>query len=335
MSTAMAQRGSLNQRLGISWGLDPNRIIGFAATFISVKGGQQVPMSKVIEFLMVCDQHKLNPATKEVAAFYSADKGLTTFVMIDGWVKLGNQHPECDGWEFEEQADKDGKVMAVRCKVYRKDRSRAVVTPWLHLTDWKVNSSPQWQSKPSWMLSMKALKHGLRLAFGFAGIYDDEEVREIHEVKQADITSVTDSPNVVDDMGKQSKGATIAASIKRDPAMPAAGEDASNAPEAPANEAGEASPEATPASEVQPEAEVEADVLTAKTLVFCGRLPGKGGKEGPAKKKAVGDMDADELQEARTNAEFELAKSKNGAAKSYAKGVINLLEAEADKRAKE
>jgi hypothetical protein len=75
-------------------------------------------------------------------------------------------------------------------------------------------------------------------------------------------------------------------------------------------------------------------VLTEKTLVFCGRLPGKGGKAGPPKKKTVGDMDVEELQEARTNAEFELANSKNAAAQSYAKGVINLLEAEAEKRAK-
>jgi hypothetical protein len=258
MNTQLAHRGSLNQRLGISWGLDPNKIIGFAATFISTKGGTQVPMSKVIEFLMVCDQHRLNPATKEVAAFFSSDKGLTTFVMIDGWVKLGNQHPECDGWEFEEQADKDGKVVAVRCKVYRKDRTRPVTTPWLHMTDWRVSSSPQWGSKPSWMLSMKALKHGLRLAFGFAGIYDDEEVREIHEVKQADITAIKDSPGVVDDLGKESKASTIAASIKRDdatantPAEPAAGEEPSaNAPaDAPADEAGDMTPPGeAPASE--------------------------------------------------------------------------------------
>jgi hypothetical protein len=69
--------------------------------------------------------------------------------------------------------------------------------------------------------------------------------------------------------------------------------------------------------------------------VFCGRLPGKGGKAGAVKKKPVAEMDADELQEARANAEFELHNSANPAARAYAKGVINLLEAEADKRSRE
>lgn len=202
------------QSVGLAWGINAQKVGDLAASFIASKG-RQVPQSKVIEFLMICNEYGLNPATKEVAAFFDPDKGLTAFVMIDGWVKLANQHPECNGWTFEEKMNEAGDVVAVRCLMRRKDRTEPIITPWLHINEWKIDTSPQWRSKPSWMLSMKALKHACRLAFGFAGLYDNEEAEEIHSVDVQTVGAETTVYTKAEaEQTQPRKSREIAASIK-------------------------------------------------------------------------------------------------------------------------
>lgn len=89
---------------------------------------------------------------------------------------------------------------------------------------------------------------------------------------------------------------------------------------------------AKPTQAPQPQAApVHADVLTVKEQVFCGRLPGKGDKLGAAKHKMVADMDDNELQTAQDEAE--MAKA-DPASASRALGVLNLIAAERERRAK-
>lgn len=330
--------------LGERWGVPAKQMLQYGRSFIALAkncpADFEVPWEVVVQFLTVCRELDMNPARKECAAFYDYNKGLTTFVMVDGWITLANKHPQFDNVEFEHERDDKGNLVAVTALVWRRDRTRPTKTR-VKMSEWRVGGSPQWISKPEWMLEGKAFKQGVRFAFGFAGVVDDDDAAQmmVQAAPKSD-TRVSTSPSLASlkpaAAPPADEYATKRKARPRQPentdAQPAASEDPpATAPAGdPADEAGALTPpETTPASEVV------ADTLTPKTLVFCGRLPGKGGKPGTAKKKVVGEMDAEELQEARTNAEFELANSANPAARSYAKGVINLLEAEADKRSKE
>src|SRR5882757_5396825 len=51
-------------------------------------------------FLVVCNEYKLNPLTKEIYAFKNKAGKIVPVVSIDGWVSLCNTHPQFDGMTF-------------------------------------------------------------------------------------------------------------------------------------------------------------------------------------------------------------------------------------------
>ena len=79
-------------------------------------------------FLLVADKYKLNPILKEIYAFPKKGGGIQPIVSVDGWSNIINSHPACDGFDFEDHLGEDGNLMAITCRIYRKDRSRPTET---------------------------------------------------------------------------------------------------------------------------------------------------------------------------------------------------------------
>lgn len=124
--------------------------------------------------LFVATQHSLNPFTNEIYAFPS-NGGIVPVVGVDGWARIINGNSQFDGMEFEQDAE------SCTCKVYRKDRSHPVsVTEFME--ECKRDTKP-WKSHPRRMLRHKAMIQAARLAFGFAGIYDEDEAERIKDAK--------------------------------------------------------------------------------------------------------------------------------------------------------
>ncbi|OCG45676.1 phage recombination protein Bet [Gilliamella sp. Choc4-2] len=124
--------------------------------------------------LIVANQYSLNPWTKEIYAFPDSKNGIVPIVGVDGWSRILNSHPQYDGIEFcqDEQS--------CTCKIYRKDRNHpTVITE--HLGECKRKGFGPWESHPRRMLRHKAMIQCARLAFGFAGIYDQDEAERIIE----------------------------------------------------------------------------------------------------------------------------------------------------------
>lgn len=141
------------------------------------KSGKAATNEEMAAFCIVAQQYNLNPFTKEIHAFASGDKGIVPIVGIDGWTKIVNAHDDFDGTEFDYVHDADGKPLSCTCRIYSKGRSRPVeVTE--YMSECKRNSIP-WQTMPSRMLRHKAFMQAARYAFGLAGIYDDDEARDI------------------------------------------------------------------------------------------------------------------------------------------------------------
>ena len=121
--------------------------------------------------LIVAKQYGLNPWTKEIYAF--PDKGgIVPVVGVDGWSRIINGNPQFDGMDFEQNAD------SCTCIIYRKDRGHPIkVTEWM--AECKRDAAGPWKTHPYRMLRHKAMIQCARIAFGFGGIFDQDEAERI------------------------------------------------------------------------------------------------------------------------------------------------------------
>lgn len=189
MSTALATLTSkLAKRLDLGDG--SSLVETLKATAFRQRGNDVVTDAQMEALLIVAEQYRLNPFTKELFAF--SDKGaIVPVVSVDGWSRIINEHQQFDGLEFRYAENivtpPRGKACPEWCEVtlYRKDRSRpTVVREYLD----EVYQAPRgqnggydgpWQTHTKRFLRHKTLIQGARIAFGFAGIYDEDEARRI------------------------------------------------------------------------------------------------------------------------------------------------------------
>lgn len=126
-----------------------------------------------VALVIVANEYKLNPLTKEIYAFPAKGGGIVPIVSIDGWIRIMNEHPAFDGIEFTDIPDEKGNLMAIETIIYRKDRTRPIkVTE--YLDECRQQTDP-WKKMPARMLRHKALIQGARVAFGFSGIYSEDD----------------------------------------------------------------------------------------------------------------------------------------------------------------
>lgn len=140
--------------------------------------GKEVTNEQAAAFLVVAKQYNLNPFIKEIYAFPGRGGGVVPIVSVDGWATLINRQPQLDGIQFEDHLD-ETVLVAVTCRIYRKDRSHATeVTEYMSECR---RDTDTWKKWPARMLRHKALIQCARYAFGLVGIYDPDEAERIAE----------------------------------------------------------------------------------------------------------------------------------------------------------
>lgn len=177
------------------------------ATAFKIKEGV-VTDEQMSALLIVADQYGLNPFTKEIFAYPDKQNGIVPVVSVDGWSRIINQHPDMDGLEFVYSNDivdlPDAKPCpaSIECVIYRKGRSHPVRIP--EFLDevyrppfegtgknggapYKINGP--WQSHTKRMLRHKSLIQCSRIAFGFVGIYDQDEAERIIEGQLSEVSN--------------------------------------------------------------------------------------------------------------------------------------------------
>ena len=166
---------SLVARIAERYSVDPDKMLAtLKATAFKQSNGADISNEQMMSLLVIADQYRLNPFLKQIHAF--ADKGgIVPVVGIDGWARIVNEHEAFDGVRFEYDEEKE----ICTCIMYRRDRSHATEVP-EKMSECKRNTGP-WQSHPRRMLRHKAYIQCARLAFGFAGIYDEDEATRIIE----------------------------------------------------------------------------------------------------------------------------------------------------------
>ncbi|WP_371747395.1 phage recombination protein Bet [Caballeronia sp. Sq4a] len=169
MTTTLASK--LAQRFGLE--ANPEVLDILKAT--AFKG--QVSDAQMSALLVVATQYGLNPWTKEIYAFPDKNNGIVPVVGVDGWSRIINEHPQFDGLDFEQDAE------SCTCIIHRKDRSHPIkVTEYME--ECKRGTGP-WTSHPKRMLRHKAMIQCARLAFGYVGIYDQDEAERIVDMGPA------------------------------------------------------------------------------------------------------------------------------------------------------
>jgi len=135
--------------------------------------------AQMAALLIVAQQYGLSPWTREIYAFPDKNNGIVPVVGVDGWARIINTHPQFDGMDFEHD------VGECTCVIYRKDRSHPIrVTE--YMAECERPTGP-WKSHPRRMLRHKAMIQCARLAFGYGGIYDQDEAERIVESEVRDM----------------------------------------------------------------------------------------------------------------------------------------------------
>ena len=179
MSTAMVPQltTKLAARLGMEGGEELVNVLKATA----FKG--QVSDAQMTALLIVANQYGLNPWTKEIYAFPDKNNGIVPVVGVDGWSRIINEHPQFDGLEFKQDEE------SCTCIIHRKDRSHPIsVTE--YMSECRRGAGP-WQSHPKRMLRHKALIQCARLAFGYTGIFDQDEAERIAEIDMGTVDRET------------------------------------------------------------------------------------------------------------------------------------------------
>lgn len=169
-NVATIKPASLSSRMAERFGVDPGEMM---QTLKATAFKGQVSDAQMQALLIVADQYGLNPWTKEIYAF--PDKGgIVPVVGVDGWSRIINSHQQFDGMDFVQDDE------SCTCIIYRKDRNHPIkVTEWM--SECKRDGVGPWKSHPKRMLRHKAMIQCARLAFGYTGIFDEDEAQRIVE----------------------------------------------------------------------------------------------------------------------------------------------------------
>ncbi|QEE11908.1 phage recombination protein Bet [Bartonella krasnovii] len=160
----------------------------FRKTIIKTCINQQFSDEEFAAFISVANTYGLNPLTKEIYAFPKRGGGIIPVVSIDGWIKIIKSNPQFDGMTFQDQLDKDGNLIAIKCAIRLKGVKDPIeVTE--YLSECLQEKSDPWKKYPARMLRHKATIQCARYAFGFSGIYEEDEAKRINDTTQVQLVS--------------------------------------------------------------------------------------------------------------------------------------------------
>jgi phage recombination protein Bet len=185
---------SLVQKVAARYSVDPGKLLStLKATAFKQEQGREVSNEQMMALLVVADQYKLNPFTREIYAFFDKNRGIVPVVGVDGFARIISEHEQCDGFEFREsteivKSDEHRPCPAwMEVVIYRKDQKHAITVreyfdevyrPPYTRKDGTKGEGP-WQTHSKRMLRHKTLIQGGRIALGFTGAYDEDEALRI------------------------------------------------------------------------------------------------------------------------------------------------------------
>lgn len=208
-SNLPATRKSVTAEVAERYGMDTE---AFERTVRATCSPKDVTLTKeqFAACMVVAREYNLNILTREIFFFPSKGGGVIPVVSVDGWAHIINENPALNGIEFKyseiSATMPGGKSCPEWCEVilHRKDRQHpTIVREYLDEVYREATKGPgPWQTHTKRFLRHKTLIQGSRIAFGFAGIYDQDEAERIIE---AEATVIESEPGVVEMNASQAK----------------------------------------------------------------------------------------------------------------------------------
>jgi phage recombination protein Bet len=186
------QPPSILAKMAQRFSVEPNKML---STLKATAFKGDVSNEQMMALLIVADQYGLNPWTKEIYAFPDKNNGIVPVVGVDGWSRIINQHDQFDGMDFnqsETMVELPGAKATspewIECVMHRKDRGHPIVVREYIDEVYKApykgkfgDVTGPWQTHPKRFLRHKAMIQCARMAFGFVGVFDQDEAERIVE----------------------------------------------------------------------------------------------------------------------------------------------------------
>lgn len=198
LTAPVDKKASLLAAMAARFGMEPNVLFDtLKGTIMKADKDGRVPSNEeMVAFLIVANKYQLNPFTKEIYAFPDKRAGVVPIISTDGWSKLMVSHENYKTHSFR-YADKNVELAGAKacpewceCDIEKKDGSHVVIREYLDEVyrpafegkgGYKVEGP--WQSHTKRMLRHKVKIQAAREAFGFSGIYDEDEAERIIEIQ--------------------------------------------------------------------------------------------------------------------------------------------------------
>jgi len=205
----MPKKSNLTAKFADKFSVDAGQVMDILkSTAFKQRDGQPPSDNQMMALMIVADQYGLNPFVKEIYAYPDKANGIVPVVGVDGWNRIMNDHPQMDGIEFkysDETVQHKGKTCHVWIEaiITRKDRSKPIVVrEYFDEVVRNTSYATPWDSHPKRMHRHKTEIQAARIAFGFAGIYDEDEAERIIEkdiTPVSEVSSVQAEPAILDD----------------------------------------------------------------------------------------------------------------------------------------
>jgi phage recombination protein Bet len=142
---------------------------------------------EMLALVVVSNTYELSPLLREIYAFPAKGGGIVPVVSVDGWNRMLIRQPDFDGIEFEFEEGQEGKPFSCTATIYVKNRSKPVkITE--YFDECKRNTDP-WNNMPRRMLRNRTLCQASRVAFGFSGVYNDDEASTVVDITSSVVPS--------------------------------------------------------------------------------------------------------------------------------------------------
>lgn len=184
---------SLTVRIAQRYGIDADKMLStLKATAFRQRADHKTGIvreatnDEMLALLTIADRYNLDPFTRELFAFLDVKSGaIVPVVSVDGWIRIINDRPELRSISFvysEDTRKHKGKTVHnwIDCAIARSDRdSPIVIREYFDEVVRDVTFATPWDSHPNRMHRHKTLIQTARVAFGFGGIYDEDEAHRI------------------------------------------------------------------------------------------------------------------------------------------------------------
>lgn len=126
-------------------------------------------------------------------AFPSKNGGIEPMIGPDGIFAILGSCPDVTIWRMRSETDEKGNLIAAVAEIDVKGRGTFEKRVWLK--EWKVGTNPNWNTRPSHMLEIRALKQCARMVIHGVPLDEEEiQIREWQEVTESAVEAQHTAP---------------------------------------------------------------------------------------------------------------------------------------------